>query len=99
MSSKKIKNNDHTIRRLLKYLTGTYKLQFFIVVISIIISSLAGVAGILFLKYLIDDFIVPLLGSQNPDYSSLFNAVLLMGGIYLVGIICTYIYNRLMINI
>ena len=99
MSSKKIKNNDHTIRRLLKYLTGTYKLQFFVVVISIIISSLAGVAGILFLKYLIDDFIVPLLGSQNPDYSSLFNAVLLMGGIYLVGIICTYIYNRLMINI
>ena len=99
MSSKKIKNNDHTIRRLLKYLTGTYKLQFFIVVISIIISSLAGVAGILFLKYLIDDFIAPLLGSQNPDYSSLFNAVLLMGGIYLVGIICTYIYNRLMINI
>ena len=99
MNSKKIKNNDHTIRRLLKYLTGTYKLQFFVVVISIIISSLAGVAGILFLKYLIDDFIVPLLGSQNPDYSSLFNAVLLMGGIYLVGIICTYIYNRLMINI
>ena len=99
MSSKKIKNNDHTIRRLLKYLTGTYKLQFFVVVISIIISSLAGVAGILFLKYLIDDFIVPLLGSQNPNYSSLFNAVLLMGGIYLVGIICTYIYNRLMINI
>ena len=99
MSSKKIKNNDHTIRRLLKYLTGTYKLQFFIVVISIIISSLAGVAGILFLKYLIDDFIVPLLGSQNPNYSSLFNAVFLMGGIYLVGIICTYIYNRLMINI
>ncbi len=99
MSNKKIKNNDHTIRRLLKYLTGTYKLQFFVVVISIIISSLAGVAGILFLKYLIDDFIVPLLGSQNPNYSSLFNAVLLMGGIYLVGIICTYIYNRLMINI
>ena len=99
MSSKKIKNNDHTIRRLLKYLTGTYKLQFFVVVISIIISSLAGVAGILFLKYLIDDFIVPLLGSQNPNYSSLFNAVLLMGGIYLIGIICTYIYNRLMINI
>ena len=99
MSSKKVKNNDHTIRRLLKYLTGTYKLQFFVVVISIIISSLAGVAGILFLKYLIDDFIAPLLGSQNPDYSSLFNAVLLMGGIYLVGIICTYIYNRLMINI
>ena len=99
MNSKKIKNNDHTIRRLLKYLTGTYKLQFFVVVISIIISSLAGVAGILFLKYLIDDFIVPLLGSQNPNYSSLFNAVFLMGGIYLVGIICTYIYNRLMINI
>lgn len=88
-----------TLKRLLGYVTKTYKLQFVIVLISIIISSLVGVAGIQFLKILIDDYITPLIGNSNPDYSSLFLAVVIMGIIYVTGIISTYIYNRLMINI
>ncbi len=88
-----------TLKRLLKYVTSTYKLQFVIVLISIVISSLVGVAGIQFLKILIDDYITPLIGNVNPDYSSLLTAVIVMGVIYVVGIIATYIYNRLMINI
>ena len=45
-----------TIKRLLKYLTSTYKLQFFIVLVCIIISSIVGVIGIQFLEYLIDGY-------------------------------------------
>src|SRR5699024_9663116 len=86
-------------KRLLKYVTSTYKLQSVIVLISIVISSLVGVAGIQFLKILIDDYITPLIGNVNPDYSSLLTAVIVMGVIYVVGIVATYIYNRLMINI
>lgn len=89
----------NTIKRLLKYVTSTYKLQLVIVLISIIVSALVGVAGIQFLKYLIDDFIIPLVNSQNPDFGPLLQVVLIMGGIYLVGVLGTYIYNRLMINI
>ena len=89
----------NTIKRLLKYVTSTYKLQLVIVLISIIVSALVGVAGIQFLKYLIDDFIVPLVNSQNPDFGPLLQVILIMGGIYLVGVLGTYIYNRLMINI
>ena len=95
----KNKNTFKTIKRLLKYVTGTYKVQFIIVFISIIISALVGVLGVQFIKYLIDDFITPLIGNGNPDYSSLLNAVIAMGFIYLVGVISTYLYNRLMINI
>src|SRR5699024_8630862 len=43
--------------------------------------------------------ITPLLSSEVPDYSDLLNVILIMGGIYLLGVICTYLYNRLMINI
>lgn len=89
----------NTIKRLLKYVTSTYKLQLVIVLISIIVSALVGVAGIQFLKYLIDDFIIPLVNSQNPDFGPLLQVILIMGGIYLVGVLGTYIYNRLMINI
>lgn len=88
-----------TILRLLKYVVTTYKLQFAIVCISIIISSLVGVAGIEFLKYLIDDIITPMLSQEVPDFNMLITAVIVMGIIYVIGIIGTYVYNRLMINI
>ena len=98
-NKKKNKNTFKTVKRLLKYVTGTYKVQFVIVCISIIISALVSVLGVQFLKYLIDDFIVPLIGNSNPDYSSLFNAIVAMGVLYLIGVVSTYLYNRLMINI
>ena len=88
-----------TIRRLLKYVTKGYKFQLVIVLVSIIISALVGVLGVQFIKYLIDDFITPLLGSQNPDFTALLNVIMVMGVIYLVGVIATYTYNRLMVNI
>ena len=88
-----------TAFRLLKYVFTTYKLQFFIVLVAIILSSLANVMGIQFIQRLIDNYIVPLLGNENPDFSSLLQAILSMGVIYIIGVLATYIYNRLMINI
>ena len=88
-----------TVFRLLKYVFTIYKLQFFIVFVAIIISSLANVMGIQFIQSLIDNYIVPLIGNENPDFSSLLQAIASMGAIYLIGVIATYIYNRLMINI
>ena len=99
MENKKKTSKWATIKRLLGYVVATYKLQLVVVLVSIIISALVGVAGIEFIKYLIDDFITPLLGSQNPDYTALFNVIMMMTLVYLVGVIATYIYNRLMINI
>ena len=88
-----------TIKRLLKYVVEGYKFQLVVVLVSIIISALLGVIATQVIKYLIDDFITPLLGSQAPDYTALFNVIMIMAVIYLVGVICTYTYNRLMINI
>ncbi len=88
-----------TIFRLLKYVFTTYKLQFFIVLVAIIISALANVLGIQFIQRLIDNYIVPLIGQENPDFSSLSQAILGMAGVYFTGVLATYIYNRLMINI
>ena len=92
-------NKAKTIKRLLKYVTKGYKFQLVVVLVSIIISALVGVLGVQFIKYLIDDFITPLLGQQNPNFTALLNVIMVMGLIYLVGVICTYTYNRLMVNI
>lgn len=88
-----------TTLRLMGYVASTYKFQFVIVVFAIIISAMAGMAGPMFLLYLIDDYITPLIGSQNPNFTGLSKAVLTFASIYSLGIVCTYIYNRLMVNI
>lgn len=89
----------NTLKRLLKYAISDYKAQFVVVIISIIISATASVIGIQFIQTLIDEYITPLIGNQNPNYSSLLQAILMMGLVYLIGITGTYIYNRLMLNI
>lgn len=93
------KTRKNTAFRLLKYSMGGYKLQFVIVLITIIVSATTSVIGIQFIQKLIDNYIIPLIGNQNPNYTSLLHAIVTMGGIYLVGIIATYVYNRLMLNI
>jgi ATP-binding cassette subfamily B protein len=96
-----VKNNEKlkTAARLMKYVTGTYKLQFAIVVIAIIISALASMAGPLSLMYILDDFVVPLIGQQNPEFSGLVRAVIILAVAQGAGVVCTYVYNRLMVNI
>lgn len=87
-----------TMNRLLSYLKE-YKLRFTFVLICILISAVAGVAGSLFLQVVIDDYITPLLQTAAPDFAGLFQAVLTMAGIYLIGILATLFYNRTMVSI
>lgn len=88
-----------TVKRLFNYVASTFKVQFVVVVITIIISALAGVCGPLFLMYLIDDFIVPLSMQSNPNFTPLLKTIIFLGLFYYTGVLCTYIYNRLMVNI
>ncbi len=87
-----------TMNRLLSYLKE-YKLRFTVVLICILISAVAGVAGSLFLQVVIDDYITPLLKTASPDFAGLFQAVLTMAAIYLIGILATLFYNRTMVSI
>lgn len=89
------KKDSKTFKRLLTYLFK-HKLKFTFVLACIIISALTGVASSLFLQVLIDDYITPLLLEAVPDFSGLFRVVLLMAGLYLIGVLATLFYNRLM---
>ena len=87
-----------TIKRLLAYMSG-YKIQLILVFICILISAAAGAASSLFLQTLIDKYIVPLLGQSAPSFAGLFQAILVMGSIYLAGALATLFYNRTMVII
>ncbi len=88
-----------TAKRLLGYVTSTYKVQFIVVLICILISSIASISVSLSLRFLLDDYIIPLIGKQNPDYSELYMALTVLGTIFLSGVIATFIYSRLMVTI
>lgn len=94
----KPKNVKKTLGRILAYMLD-YKIQLVIVVIAIIGSSLSGVAGTYFLKPIINNYVIPLIGQKNPDLSGFISMLSLMGTIYLFGIVCAYLYNRLMLNV
>ncbi|MFL0168619.1 ABC transporter ATP-binding protein [Candidatus Clostridium helianthi] len=93
------KNSLKILKRLLAYILKEYKVLFFMVLVTIIISSLANVIGTLFLRNLIDDYITPLLNKSGADFGPLLKMIITMAVIYYVGVISTYIYSRIMIVI
>ena len=85
------------VKRLLSYVTGNYKLPLLFVILCILLSAVAGVAGSVFLQVLIDGYITPLITAANPDFTGLLRAICFMAGIYLIGVLSTWLYNRLMV--
>ena len=82
-----------TAKRLLKYVTSTYKVQFILVIFCILISSVASISVSLSLRFLLDDYIIPLIGKQNPDYTELYTALTVLGTIFMCGVIATFVYK------
>ncbi|HCX64138.1 MAG TPA: ABC transporter [Eubacteriaceae bacterium] len=88
--------NPDTIKRLFSYMKP-YKVQLIIVVVCIIISAVANASASLFLRTLIDDYIMPLLMEAVPDFSGLFRILMFMAMIYIMGVLGTLTYNLIMV--
>lgn len=88
-----------TFGRLLSYIIRNSRLMFITVCIAVVLSTAANVLGSMFTQVVIDDYITPLLSVTDPDYSGLLKAIISMGCIYIIGIVCTIIYNRMMVTI
>ena len=99
MNGRGSKNPGKTLMRLLSYVWNYYKVECVFVAIGIAVSSLAAVAGNLFIKNLIDDYIMPFLSENNPSFAPLVRALLIMAGIYYIGTFATFLYARLMVNV
>lgn len=99
MQDKRPQINGKTVRRLLKIVTDSYKKILIIVFICLLISSVVSVCAPLFTQRLIDDYITPLLAVSNPSFDGLKKLIIEMICVFLLGVITTFIYNRLMIII
>lgn len=100
MKNRKMPTNPmKTLKRLLGIMIKQYKFRLMIVFVMILFSAFANVRGSLFLRVVIDDYITPLIGSSNPDFSGLLKAILTMASIYVVGILGTLGYNLIMVRV
>ena len=93
------KNGLKSIKRIFGYILKYYKKTFIIVLICVVISSVASVAGSLFLQTLIDDYITPLLEVDNPVYTGLLKMIGVLAIVYIFGVISSYLYNRLLADV
>ncbi len=96
----KVKNPGKLLARLMQYVFRDYKLHCIIVFVLIFVGVIANVQGTMFTKDLIDKYITPfLLSTDTPNFSPLAHAIGRVAVFYGIGVVATYAYNRIMINV
>lgn len=85
--------------RLTRYVLKNYRFSCLTVAFCILVTAVTTLTSTLFTRTLIDDYIVPLTQTDNPQYGALAQALLTLGVVLLFGVICSYTYNRIMINV
>lgn len=91
--------NLSALKRLLGYILKNYIGSCLAVAVGIVVSAIATLCSALFMQTLIDDYIVPMTQSLNPDYGPLASALTSLAAVLVVGILCTWAYNRIMVNV
>ncbi len=93
------KNMGTTLKRLIAYVLKQYKWQCLLVALCILVSTAANIGGTLFMRNLIDDYILPFVNQARPDLAPLLRALLVMAAVYYTGVFCTWAYNFIMIYV
>lgn len=94
-----VENPGKVLKRLMDYVMRHYRIHVIVVVLSILTSVVCNAQGTMFMQSLIDDYIVPLLKTPNPDFSGLAGAIGRVAGFYAIGVFATWLYNWLMVNV
>ena len=94
-----VANPGKVFKRIMAFVFEKYLIQCIAVFVCIIISVIASVQGTLFMKTLIDDYITPLIGAGTPDYMGLLHELIRVGSFYLIGILATFVYNKIMVYV
>ena len=90
---KRIENPGKVFKRLMAYIFKNYAIHFIFVLICIVLSVVASIQGTLFMQRLIDDYILPMIGQETPDFGNLFREIVRVAGFYLVGVAATICLN------
>ncbi len=96
MSKDKINN---TFFRILSYIRGKYRFMLFLVFILILVRAAANLTVSLSIKFILDDYVIPLMGINNPILTELYNAITLIAAIFILGVISSFALTRIMVYV
>lgn len=105
MSQKKTKakitspENIKALKKIMSLFFKESKFKFIFIVFLVLFSGFVGILPSIFLKILIDEYIIPMMQMANPSFAPLFKLLSIFGLIYFAGVSATFIYSRMMINI
>ncbi|MCI8788940.1 MAG: ABC transporter ATP-binding protein [Lachnospiraceae bacterium] len=95
----KIENPGKLFRRLMSYTLKDYAVGWVVVVICIFVSVFASLQGTMFMRTLIDTYILPLIGGGDPDFGPLAGAIGKVACFYALGVVASFTQSRVLINI
>lgn len=95
----KVKNPMKTLKRLIGIIMKKYKFHMIFVFIFMLMSVFANVQGTLFIQTLIDDYITPMIGQPNPDFTPLLMAIAKVAIFYILGAAATFAYSKIMVYV
>lgn len=87
------------MKRIVQLVFQHYGIHMVFVFIGIIVSAIANVRGTAFMQTLIDKYITPMIGRSSPDFGPLAKAMTQIVIVYLIGAGCSYMYQRIMVNV
>ncbi|ERH31841.1 putative D-tyrosyl-tRNA(Tyr) deacylase [Alloscardovia omnicolens F0580] len=88
-----------TLKRLIKELVRGNELHLAVVFVCIVIVAVANASMALFVKTLIDNYILPLVGQANPDFGPLAQILGVMATIYALGVLSNLLYARILVRV
>ncbi|EIK86063.1 ABC transporter ATP-binding protein [Gardnerella pickettii] len=97
-SQEKSALNWRVLKRLASYIMA-YKMQVFVVIASIIVSSIVQAVSAMFLQSLVDAYILPLIGKHNPDFAPLLRMIAIMACVCAIGVFFSWLWSRLVVKI
>ena len=84
-----------TIKKTFSYINIHYKKEFAFDIVFIIVSTLASVLSSYMFTPIINDYIVPFIGKDNPDLSGFIRMIIVMIVVFSIGILSSYAFQKL----
>ena len=94
----KPRHTKATILKLISYMKK-YNGLWTLVFVAVLVSAGAGVSGSYIIKPALNDYIIPLIGKENPSLASFAILLLVVLAIYILGALATWLNARIMLYI
>jgi ATP-binding cassette subfamily B multidrug efflux pump len=94
-----VANSGKVFKRIISFVGKNYLPHCIVVLVCIALTVFSTIQGTMFTKTLIDQYIMPLMQQDIPDYTDLLHAIIRVACFYGIGVIAAYVNTRTMVYV